>query len=249
MMKDTSMIFGLHAVIEAIRSDREIDTIYIRYELQSELAKELQHVIKERNIAVRRVPVERLNRITRKNHQGVIAFLQIVPYQRLDDILPLVYEQGRSPFIVMLDGVTDVRNFGAIARTCECAGVDALVIPARGSAAISADAVQTSAGALHTLPVCREAGIREAINLLHNHGVMVVAATERAADIHTALAVNDGPVALLMGAEDAGIATAHLRMADHLVRIPVFGNIQSLNVSVAASILIYEVVRQRGGGI
>ncbi|MDR2496522.1 MAG: 23S rRNA (guanosine(2251)-2'-O)-methyltransferase RlmB [Tannerellaceae bacterium] len=244
-MKDTSMIFGLHAVMEAIRSDREIDTIYIRRELQSELAKELQAAIKDKNITVRRVPVERLNRITRKNHQGVIAFLQLVPYQRLDDILPFVYEQGRSPFIVILDGVTDVRNFGAIARTCECAGVDALVIPARGSAAISADAIQTSAGALHTLPVCREPGISEAIRLLHDHGVMVVAATENAADVHTGLAVGHSPVAILMGSEDAGIAPAHLRMADRTVRIPIYGNIQSLNVSVAASILIYEVVRQR----
>ena len=248
-MKDNNMIFGLHAVIEAIRSDREIDVIYIRHEFKSELAGELQRLIKEKNIPVKRTPVERLNRITRKNHQGVIAFLQIVPYQRLDDILPFVYEQGRNPFIVILDGVTDVRNFGAIARTCECAGVDALVIPARGSAAISADAVQTSAGALHTLPVCREAGIREAINMLHDNGVTVIAATEQAAGIHTSIPLHDRPVAILMGAEDTGIAPAHLRMADHLVRIPLFGNIQSLNVSVAASILIYEVVRQRSVGI
>ncbi|MDR2499410.1 MAG: 23S rRNA (guanosine(2251)-2'-O)-methyltransferase RlmB [Tannerellaceae bacterium] len=244
-MKDSSMIFGLHAVMEAIRSDREIDTIYIRRELQSDLAKELLAAVQDRNIVVRRVPVERLNRITSKNHQGVIAYLQVVPYQRLEDILPFVYEEGRSPFVVMLDGVTDVRNFGAIARSCECAGVDALVIPARGSAAISADAVKTSAGALLSLPVCREAGIAEAIRMLHDHGVMVVAASEGASELHTSLDLGHSPVALLLGSEDEGIAAAHLRMADRRVRIPVYGSIQSLNVSVAASVLMYEVVRQR----
>ncbi|MDR0538815.1 MAG: 23S rRNA (guanosine(2251)-2'-O)-methyltransferase RlmB [Tannerellaceae bacterium] len=246
-MKDLDVIFGIHAVIEAIRSGKNIDNILIRRELQSELAKELFAALQGREIPVRRVPVEKLNRITRKNHQGVIAFVSAVDYQRLEDIIPYIYEQGRNPFIVLLDGVTDVRNFGAIARTCECAGVDAIVIPAKGSVTVTADAIKTSAGALHTLPVCKEKSIGSALRILRDSGVKIVAVTEHASELYTAQPFHDEPVALLLGAEDTGIDPAHLRFADHLVRIPLYGRIESLNVSVAASILMYEVVRQRMG--
>ena len=162
-MKENEMVFGIRAVMEAIQADKEIDKILIKRELQGELAKELMEVLRGRAIPVQRVPQERLDRITRKNHQGVIAFMSAITYQRLEDIVPFVYEQGKDPFIVLLDGVTDVRNFGAIARTCECAGVDAIVIPSKGSATVNADAIKTSAGALHTLPVCKENSIHQAI--------------------------------------------------------------------------------------
>ena len=155
-MRENEMIFGIRAVIEAVQADKEIDKILLKRDLQGELAKELLAVLKGRNIPVQRVPQERLDRITRKNHQGVIAFLPAVSYQKLEDVIPFIYEQGKNPFIVLLDGVTDVRNFGAIARTCECAGVDAIVIPAKGSVTVNADAIKTSAGALHVLPVCKE---------------------------------------------------------------------------------------------
>ena len=243
-MRENEMIFGIRAVIEAVQADKEIDKILLKRDLQGELAKELLVVLKGRSIPVQRVPQERLDRITRKNHQGVIAFLPAVSYQKLEDVIPFIYEQGKNPFIVLLDGVTDVRNFGAIARTCECAGVDAIVIPAKGSVTVNADAIKTSAGALHVLPVCKEKSIHEAIRFLQNSGVKVFAATEKASDLYTAVDY-DGPVALVMGAEDTGVSLENLRICDQMVKIPQFGTIGSLNVSVASSILIYEVVRQR----
>jgi 23S rRNA (guanosine2251-2'-O)-methyltransferase len=193
---------------------------------------------------MQKVPLERIDRITRKNHQGVIAFTSAITYQKLENIVPLLYEEGKIPFILLLDGVTDVRNFGAIARTCEVAGVDAIVIPERGSVSVNADAIKTSAGALHSIPVCREKNLKEAILFLKNSGIKVVAATEKAASFYTETDLSL-PVAIVMGSEDMGVAPEHLRICDELVRIPQSGTIQSLNVSVAAGVLIYEVVRQR----
>ncbi|MDR0749717.1 MAG: 23S rRNA (guanosine(2251)-2'-O)-methyltransferase RlmB [Tannerellaceae bacterium] len=246
-MKENEMIFGIRAVIEAIQSGKEIDKIVVKRELQGELSKELFNVLKGSDIPLQRVPVERLDRITRKNHQGVVAFISPVSYQRLEDIVPFVYEQGKSPFIVLLDGVTDVRNFGAIARTCECAGVDAIVIPAKGSVTVNADAIKTSAGALHVLPVCKEKSINQAIRFLKDSGIKVIAASEKTAASYTAVSY-DGPVAIVVGAEDTGVSVENLRICDHLVKIPQFGTIGSLNVSVASSIMIYEVVRWRMDG-
>lgn len=243
-MKENELVFGTRAVIEAIQADKEIDKLLIRRDIKSELSKELFEVLKGRNIPVQRVPNERLDRITRKNHQGVIAFISSITYQRLEDIIPFLYEQGKNPFIVLLDGVTDVRNFGAIARTCECAGVDAIVIPARGSVTVNADAIKTSAGALHTLPVCKEKSIRDSVRFLQESGVTVLAATEKATQLYTEVTC-DGPVAIVVGAEDTGVSAENLRIADQMVKIPQFGTIGSLNVSVATSILVYEVVRQR----
>ncbi|MDD2327413.1 MAG: 23S rRNA (guanosine(2251)-2'-O)-methyltransferase RlmB [bacterium] len=246
-MKEKEMIFGIRAVIEAIEAGKEIDKVLVKRELSGDLFMELQQLLRTREIPMQRVPLERIDRITRKNHQGVIAFTSAVAYQKLEQIIPMLYEQGKSPFILVLDGLTDVRNFGAIARTCEVAGVDAIVIPARGSVSVNADAVKTSAGALHTIPVCREQSLKEAILFLRHSGVKVVAATEKAAAYYTGSDLTV-PVAIVMGAEDTGVASDHLRVSDELVKIPQFGAIQSLNVSVAAGVLIYEVVRQRGMG-
>lgn len=243
-MKENEMIFGIRAVIEAVQAGKEIDKILVKRELQGELSKELFDVLRGTEIPVQRVPLERLDRFTRKNHQGVIAFISAVTYQKLEDIIPFLYEEGKNPFIVLLDGVTDVRNFGAIARTSECAGVDAIVIPAKGSVTVNADAIKTSAGALHVLPVCKEKSINQAIRFLQESGVRVFAATEKASEDYTAVTY-DGPVALVMGAEDTGVSADNLRMCDRMVKIPQFGTIGSLNVSVAAGVLIYEVVRQR----
>lgn len=244
-MKEKEMIFGIRAVIEAIEAGKEIDKVLVKRELSGELFMELQQLLREREIPMQRVPLERIDRITRKNHQGVIAFTSAVTYQQLEHIIPLLYEQGKIPLILLLDGLTDVRNFGAIARTCEVAGVDVIVIPARGSVSVNADAVKTSAGALHSIPVCREKSLKEAIVFLKNSGVKVVAATEKAAAFYTECDLTV-PVAIVMGAEDTGVANEHLRVSDELVKIPQFGTIQSLNVSVAAGVLIYEAVRQRG---
>ena len=244
-MKEKEMIFGIRAVIEAIEAGKDIDKVLVKRELSGELFMELQQLLREREIPMQRVPLERIDRVTRKNHQGVIAFTSAVAYQKLEHIIPLLYEQGKNPLILVLDGLTDVRNFGAIARTCEVAGVDAIVIPSKGSVTVNADAVKTSAGALHSIPVCREQSLREAIIFLKNSGVKVVTATEKASAYYTESDLTL-PVAIVMGAEDTGVAADHLRVSDELVRIPQFGTIQSLNVSVAAGVLIYDVIRQRG---
>lgn len=238
------MIFGIRAVIEAVEAGKDIDKVLVKRELSGELFMELQEQLRLYEIPMQKVPVERIDRITRKNHQGVIAFTSAVTYQKLENIVPLLYEEGKNPFILVLDGLTDVRNFGAIARTCEVAGVDAIVIPARGSVSVNADAIKTSAGALHSIPVCREKSLKEAIVFLKESGIKVVAATEKAASFYTEADLSV-PAAIVMGSEDMGIAPEHLRICDELVKIPQSGTIQSLNVSVAAGVLIYEVVRQR----
>jgi 23S rRNA (guanosine2251-2'-O)-methyltransferase len=243
-MKEKEMIFGIRPVIEAIEAGKELDKIFIKKDLGSDLAKELFTAMKGTQIPLTRVPVEKLNRLTMKNHQGVVAFLSSVTYQHIEDIIPTIYEEGRTPFIVVLDGITDVRNFGAIARTCECAGVDAIIVPVRGGAAINADAVKTSAGALHTIPVCRENSITDVIRFLKNSGVTVFAASEKASENYTKKDYTV-PTAIVMGSEDVGISPQVLRLCDEMVSIPILGTIQSLNVSVAAGVLMYEVVRQR----
>lgn len=243
-MKENEMIFGTRAVIEAIQAGKEIDKILMRRDLQNDLARQLFNIVKETHIPIQRVPQEKLDRLTRKNHQGVIAFISAVTYQKLEDIVPFLYEEGKNPFLILLDGVTDVRNFGAIARSCECAGVDAIVIPDRNSVSVNADAVKTSAGALLSLPVCKERSITEAIKFLKNSGYKVVAATEKANIEYTETSYTD-PVAIVMGGEDMGISMDNLRICDEMVGIPVFGTIASLNVSAAAAVLMYEVIKQR----
>lgn len=244
MMSDKDMIFGIRAVMEALEAGREVDKILVKKDLQGDLIRELREMLKGRMTPVQRVPVERLNRITRKNHQGVIAFVSAVTYHRLEDIIPFVFEQGKDPFIVLLDGITDVRNFGAIARTCECAGVDALVIPSEGSVSVTADAMKTSAGALNVLPVCKERSINQAIRFLKDSGVKVFAATEKASESYTDSSYL-GPVAFVMGAEDTGVSAANLRICDEMVKIPQHGTLASLNVSVATGVMLFEALRQR----
>ena len=240
------MVFGIRAVMEAIAAGKDIDKIWIRKNLESNLSRELFEQLRGTNIPVQRVPQEKLNHITTKNHQGVIAFISPITYQRLEQVIPALYEAGKDPFIVVLDRLTDVRNFGAIARTCACADVDAIVIPMNDSVTANADAVKTSAGALMSLPVCRENSLRDAIRFLRDSGVHVVAATEKATDNYTR-AHYQGPLAIVMGSEDEGIDPENLRISDELVQIPMLGPIASLNVSVAAGIMIYEAVRQRSG--
>jgi len=240
----SDLIFGIRAVIEALEAGKEVDKILIRRELSSDLAKELFAVLQGRNVPVQRVPVEKLNAITQKNHQGVIAYAAAIEYQQISNIIPALYEEGKNPLVVVLDGVTDIRNFGAIARTCECAGVNAIVVPSRGGAAANADAVKTSAGALHVIPVCRENSLLDAVKFLKSSGLKVIAATEKAAKDFTAISYKE-PIAIVMGSEDIGISDEILRLCDELVSIPVLGTIASLNVSVAAGVLIYEAVKQR----
>ena len=244
MVDKSEMIFGVRSVIEAIQAGKEIDKILVKTDIQSDLSKELFAALKGTLIPVQRVPVERINRVTRKNHQGVIAFISSVTYQKAEDLVPFLFEQGKTPFFVMLDGVTDVRNFGAIARTCECAGVDAIVVPTKGGAGITADGVKTSAGALLKIPVCREANLGNAIKFLAASGIKLIAASEKATKNYTEARFTE-PVAFIMGSEDEGVSPDYLKLCDEIVSIPMLGTINSLNVSVAAGVLIYEGVRQR----
>lgn len=247
-MEKSDYIFGIRAVIEAIESGKSIDKVLVRRdlggELARELARELAGVLRQYGILSQRVPADRLNRITMKNHQGVIALVSPVTYHRLDNLLPSLYEEGRNPFIIALDGLTDTRNFGAIGRTADCSGVDGIVIPERNSVSVTPDAVKTSAGGLFYVPVCRERDIVTAVRLLRDSGVKVVGATEKGAVDYTDIDYT-GPVAVVMGSEDTGISDDVLRLCDELAAIPMLGNIGSLNVSVAAGVLMYEVVRQR----
>lgn len=241
---EKEMIFGTRAVIEAIEAGKEIDKILIRRDMSNALLRELQSILTNRTVAIQRVPVEKLNLITSKNHQGVVAFISPIVLQRIENIIPTLYEKAKTPFLLMLDGITDVRNLGAIVRTAECAGVDAIIIPSKGGASLNADAVKTSAGALLNIPICKEEDLAECIAFLQSSGLKICAATEKVEKKYTSIDMQL-PICLIMGSEEDGISPHLLRMCDEKVSIPIIGKIKSLNVSVAAGILIYEIVRQR----
>lgn len=245
-MEKSDYIFGIRAILEAIEAGKSIDKVLIRRDIGGDLAKELLEKVREYDIVMQRVPLEKLNRITMKNHQGAIAILSPVGYNRLDNLIPQLYEEGKTPLAVVLDGVTDARNFGAIARTADCAGVDFIVIPERNSASVTSDAVKASAGALFYVPVCRERDTLATVKKLKENGYQIVGASEKGAEDYIS-ADYTVPTAIVMGAEDTGISPEVLRQCDRLAAIPILGNIGSLNVSVAAGVIMYEAVRQRKG--
>lgn len=244
MVKKENFIFGIHAVQEAVNAGKELDKVLMRRGAVSDQSKNLLGYLNRMEIPVQMVPVEKLNRITGKNHQGVIAFLSEVSYSDITTLLPSIFEKGEDPLILLLDGVSDVRNFGAIARSAECAGVHAIVIPSTGSAAINADAVKTSAGALHRMPVCRHRDLLTVTRFLKDSGLRLYAATEKATDT-TYDTDMTGPAGLIIGSEDTGISSKLLKVADFWVSIPMKGTIASLNVSVAAGVILFEMLRQR----
>lgn len=237
-------IYGSRAIIEAINAGKEIDKLLLQKDIKNELTTELLVAARDFNIPVQKVPIEKLNRITRKNHQGAIAFVSSVVYASLDNIISEAYSKGEVPLLIVLDRITDVRNFGAIARTAECVGAHGIVIPSRGSAQIGSDAMKTSAGALNFIPVCRADNLKTTLKEIRDNGITILACTEKAKDLvyQQDLTV---PVALLMGSEEDGISPEYLKLADQLCKLPIKGNIESLNVSVATSVVLYEVVRQR----
>lgn len=237
-------IFGIRTLIEAIQEGKEIDKVFIQKGLRGDLYQELYQLIKEREIPYALVPIEKLNRLTRKNHQGVAAFISAIQYFKIDQILPTLYEEGKTPFILVLDRVTDVRNFGALVRTAECAGVDAILIPSRGSAAINADAVKTSAGALHKVPVCRARFLQDDLKYLKESGLNIVGVSEKGEEAYFEKDFK-APLALVLGSEEDGISEAYLPLLDDFVQIPMKGSIASLNVGVAGGIVMFEVSKQR----
>lgn len=244
MQKESDCIFGLRPIIEAIKAGKQIDRLLIRQGLQGSLYQELMAEVKTHGISFQIVPVERIELVTRKNHQGVLAWLALIEFQHISNILPAIFETGKDPLIIALDGVSDVRNFGAIVRSADCLGADAIVIPEKGSARITADAIKTSAGALHTFPVCREKSIVRTVEYLKESGLRVICADEKRGEFADKSDLT-GPAVLIMGAEDKGISRELNDLADMQIRIPMSGKIGSLNVSVASGILLYEIVKQR----
>lgn len=243
-MENSDYIFGIRPIIEAIRSGKEIEKILVKKGLQGELFVELNDLIQEFQLHYQLVPEEKLNRITRKNHQGVIAFISPVPFYDPEEIITRTYENGETPFLIYLDQVTDVRNFGAIVRNAECAGVHAILIPEKGSAQIGADAIKTSAGALHIVPVCKVKNPFRTLTTIQKNGIKIFAASEKAEHEYTQPDFTV-PTMIVMGSEDQGISAEILKIADEFIKIPVMGKIESLNVAVASGILMYEVVRKR----
>jgi 23S rRNA (guanosine2251-2'-O)-methyltransferase len=243
-MVEPHLIFGTRAVIEAIEAGKEIEKILLQKGLSNGLYHQLRNALKGQNIPLQFVPPEKLKRITSKNHQGVIAYLTEITYYHTEDLLSEIFEKGKIPLLLILDRITDVRNFGAIARSAECAGVDFIIIPSRGSAQINGDAIKTSAGALHRIPVCREDNLKNTIEYLKESGLQIIACHEKTEHL-----IYDAdfkkPSAIIMGSEENGISGEYVKRSDMQVKIPMPGKISSLNVSVATGIILFEAVKQR----
>lgn len=241
-IRNDDAIYGIRAVMEALNAGKEIDKVLVKRGLEGELATEMLEQLRYHGVTIQQVPAEKFLEFGTKNHQGVVAFVSPVAFQPFEELVARLWEDGKDPFIIVLDGVTDVRNFGAIVRTAECAGAHAVIFPAKGSARIGSDAIKTSAGALHHMPICRVGSLKTTINYLKNSGIKVVAATEKGTQLYSEVSMKP-PVALVLGAEDVGLSPDVLKLADELVSIPINGKVESLNVSVAAGILIYEALR------
>jgi 23S rRNA (guanosine2251-2'-O)-methyltransferase len=242
--KTDEFIYGTRAILEAIAAGKEIDKLLIQKDLKNELISELIGEASSHRVPYTKVPIDKLNRVTRKNHQGAIAFISAINYASLDNIISEVYQRGEVPLLVILDRITDVRNFGAIARSAECAGAHGIVIPSRGAAQINSDAMKTSAGALNHIPVARSENLKNTIKEIQGNGIQVIALTEKSEELIYSSDLKD-PVAILMGSEEDGVSYEYLKLADHKIKLPINGKIDSLNVSVACAIALYEAVRQR----
>lgn len=241
---NSDMVFGIRPVLELIRSGKVFDKIFVQKNLSGELAKEFLVELKGTGASISKVPVEKLNRLTKKNHQGVVGFVSPIEFASIDNIIDSCFQNGRDPLILVLDRITDVRNFGAIVRTAECAGVDAIVIPTKGAAQISSDAMKTSAGALGHMAICRTKNLPALLKSMQEHGLNLTACTEKTPDSIYNADLNQ-PLAIIMGSEEDGISSEILKLCDQRAAIPIKGSIESLNVSTAAGIIIYEAVRQR----
>ncbi|HQQ93738.1 MAG TPA: 23S rRNA (guanosine(2251)-2'-O)-methyltransferase RlmB [Bacteroidia bacterium] len=243
-MKEEELIYGTRAVIEAIHAGKELDRILVQKGLSNELYNQLRKALRDNPVPIQVVPPEKLHRLSKANHQGVLAYLCNVHYFDLQDSLAEVFESGKTPLVMVLDRVTDVRNFGAIARSAECAGADMIVIPSRGSAQINGDAIKTSAGALHRIRVCREDNLKDSLDYLKESGLQVVACHEKTEKLIYDVDFKK-PTAIILGSEENGISKEYLRRCDEEVKIPMPGHTASLNVSVAAGVILFEAVKQR----
>ena len=243
-MEIKTKIFGIRTVIEAIKSDKSIDKVFLQKGINNELFSELEQLLRKKSIKASYVPVEKLNRLTDKNHQGVVASISPVEYYEIEDIIEKVEKLDKKSTYLLLDQISDVRNFGAIIRSAECTGVDAIIIQKKSSAPINGDTIKTSAGAVFNIPICKVNHIKDAVFHLQASGINIVAATEKTND--TIYNVNfKNSCAIIMGAEGKGISPSVLKLANQRAKLPIFGKIESLNVSVACGIFLYELIRQR----
>ena len=239
-----NFIFGIRPIIEAIEAGKTIDKLFIQKGLHNDLFAELWKLVRLRRINYKHVPIEKINRLTGKNHQGVFAFISPIDFHNIEDLVPTLYEKGKTPLILVLDRITDVRNFGAISRTAACAGVDTILIPEQNSAAINADAIKTSAGALLKITVCRTWNLKMSLQFLKDSGIQLISCTEKTQDdIYKPDYTT--PTAIIMGSEEDGVSTEFLKMSDAKAKIPINDKIASLNVSVATGIILYEAIKQR----
>ncbi|MGB3799490.1 MAG: 23S rRNA (guanosine(2251)-2'-O)-methyltransferase RlmB [Lewinella sp.] len=245
-MKQSDVIYGRHPVLEALGAGQPVDKVFLQQGTRGEFEKELRQACKLHAVPMTIVPQSKLQRMVRGNHQGVVAQLAAAAYQRVEDLLPMIYERGETPLLLLLDGVTDVRNLGAIARSAEVCGAHTIIIPQKNSAGLTADAVKSSAGALSRIPVCREKSLVNTVEYLRMSGVKVIA-SDLAAEVYLKDVGLTGPLCIVMGAEDEGISEGVNRAADQTFRIPQAGTLNSFNVSVAAGILLFEAMRARMG--
>jgi len=243
MSKETT-IFGIRAIIEAVKSGETIDKVFVQKGLRGELFQELEHLLRSEGINSSYVPVEKLNRLTRGNHQGAVAQISPIAFHNIDDIVIQVIESGKTPLFLLLDQLSDVRNFGAIVRTAECTGVNGIIIQKKGGAPINGDTIKTSAGAIFKMPICKVDHIKDAVFHMQSSGIKVIAATEKADDFVYDVSFKE-PCAIIMGSEGRGINPSVLKVVDHKAKLPILGDIESLNVSVACGAFLYEAVRQR----
>ncbi len=243
-MEKAQQIFGIRAIIEAIQSGTIIDKVFIQKDSQGELMRELLKVMKQYNINFSQVPVEKLNRLGDRNHQGAIATISPIAFHDLDELITSLLDEGKTPLFVVLDGISDARNFGAIIRTAECTGVNGIIIPKQGSAPVNGDTVKTSAGAVFNVPICKVDHVKDAIFHLQSSGIKTVAATEKTNTNLYGIDFKE-PIAIVMGSEDKGVNPSVLKVVDEKAKLPMFGTISSLNVSVACGAFLYEAVRQR----
>ena len=243
--EEKNYIFGIRAIIEAVEAGKTIDKLFIQKGLHNDLFAELWKLVREKRINYKHVPLEKINRLTRKNHQGVFAFISPIDFHNIEDVIPKLYEEGKNPLVLVLDRITDVRNFGAIARTAECAGVDTILIPEQNAAAINADAIKTSSGALHKVTVCRTWNLKLALQFMKESGIQLIACTEKTQDDMYKPDYTT-PTAIIIGSEEDGVSPEFLKICDARAKIPMNGKIASLNVSVATGVILYEAIRQRG---
>ncbi|WP_034043272.1 23S rRNA (guanosine(2251)-2'-O)-methyltransferase RlmB [Wocania ichthyoenteri] len=243
-MQDQTQIFGIRAVIEAVNAGKNVDKVFLQKGLKGELFSELESLLNRKSINKSYVPVEKLNRLTNKNHQGVVAQISPIEFHDMEELVLKVMESRKTPLFLLLDQLSDVRNFGAIIRTAECTGVDGIIIQKKGGAPVNGDTIKTSAGAVFKIPICKVDHIKDAVFYMQASGIKVIAATEKTQDTLYDVSFTE-PCAIIMGSEGRGINPSTLKVVDAKAKLPILGDIESLNVSVACGAFLYEAVRQR----